>query len=159
MGRRVVCCLVALAALGASVIPARAACDDPVAAETVRAQIASECVCTAATNHGQYVSCVAHAVRRAVLNGLPVNCKGQVTRCAARSTFGKKTVFVTCCFASAGTCTSGLCQDGVTPCTLATQCPAVTRCTTKSSADSCTAAGGSPGSGSCCDAVCSVPAP
>jgi hypothetical protein len=33
----------------------------------------------------------------------------------------------------------------------------VTKCRTKSSADHCTAAGGSPGSGSCCDAVCSVP--
>jgi len=134
---------------------AAARCDDPAAAELVRASIASTCVCDAATNHGRYVSCVAHAVRDAVAHGLPTNCKGTVTRCAARSTCGKPG-FVTCCFASPGTCTSGLCQDGTTPCTDATQCPAVTKCRTKSSADHCTVAGGSPGSGSCCDAVCSV---
>jgi hypothetical protein len=52
--------------------------------------------------------------------------------------------------------TTGLCQDGTTACTDATQCPAVTKCRTKSNAAQCTAAGGSPGSGSCCDAVCSV---
>ena len=140
---------------------AAAKCDNPAMAEAVRASIASMCVCDASTNHGRYVSCVAHAVKAAVANGLPTNCKGTVTRCAARSTCGKKG-FVTCCFASPGTCTitgtTGLCQDGTTPCTVATQCPVVTRCRTKSSADLCTAAGGSPGSGSCCDAVCSLPA-
>jgi len=135
---------------------AAAKCDDPAAAEAARASIASNCVCGTSTNHGQYVSCVAHQVRQAVANGLPTNCKGTVTRCAARSTCGKKAGFVTCCFASPGTCDAGLCQDGTTPCTVATDCPSVTKCRTKSSADLCTAAGGSPGSGSCCDAVCSV---
>ena len=137
---------------------AGARCDDPAAAEAVRATIAQKCVCTDATNHGRYVSCVAHEVRTAVANGLPTNCKGTVTRCAARSTCGKKSGFVTCCFASPGTCdvATGRCQDGATLCTASTQCPAVTRCRTKSSADHCTVAGGSPGTGSCCDAVCSV---
>src|SRR5262249_60385657 len=119
---------------GALVGTAGARCDDPAAAEAARASIASTCVCDASTNHGQYVSCVAHQVRQAVANGLPTNCKGAVTRCAARSTCGKKG-FATCCFASPGRCTEGLCQDGTTPCTDATQCPAITRCSTKSSAD------------------------
>jgi hypothetical protein len=149
--------IVALLFSGVMAGTAAARCDDPAAAEAVRAAIASTCVCDAASNHGRYVSCVAHAVRDAVANGLPTNCKGTVTRCAARSTCGKKAGFVTCCFARAGTCDAGLCQDGTTPCIDATQCPAETRCSTKSSADHCTAAGGSPGSGSCCDAVCSVP--
>jgi hypothetical protein len=136
---------------------ALAACDDPAAAEVARAQIASGCPCTGQTNHGQYVSCVARAVRTAVDNGLPVNCKGAVMRCAARSTCGKRTGFSTCCYASAGVCDAGLCQDGVTQCTLATQCPVVNKCRTKSSSDLCVASGGSPGTGSCCDAVCSLP--
>ena len=67
---------------------AHAGCSDPRVA-TVRAQIDSECPCTG--NHGQFVSCVAHHVRDAVRNhDLDTNCKGAVTRCAARSTCGKK---------------------------------------------------------------------
>jgi hypothetical protein len=148
----------ALLLSGSLIGTAAAKCSNPTMAETVRATIASTCVCDAATNHGRYVSCVAHAVKAAVANGLPTNCKGTVTRCAARSSCGKPG-FVTCCFASPGTCdvTTGLCQDGTTVCTTATQCPAVTKCRTKSNAGQCTAAGGSPGSGSCCDAACSLP--
>ena len=145
-------------ALGLFASAAYARCDDPAAAEAVRAQIAETCRCDAATRHGQYVSCVAREVRTAVANGLPPNCKGTVTRCAARSTCGKKAGFVTCCFASAGTCSEGLCQDGATSCESAEACPVVTRCRTKSSPEKCTALGGSPGSGSCCDAVCTPPA-
>ncbi len=78
-----------------------------------------------------------------------------VTRCAARSTCGKPG-FATCCFASAGTCTNGLCQDRTTPCTDSSTCPIVIKCHIKSSPAECSMAGGSPGSGSCCDAVCSV---
>jgi hypothetical protein len=142
-----------------------AACDNPTLAEQVRAQIAATCVCDSSTNHGRYVSCVAHAVRDAVKpvseggSGLPTNCKGTVTRCAARSTCGKKTGFVTCCFASAGKCENGMCEGSDTQCTMDTECPARTRCSVKSSSDHCTAQGGSPGTGSCCDAVCSVTPP
>ena len=132
-----------------------AACSDPAAAAMVRTQIATSCPCTSATNHGQYVKCVNLQVRQAIANGLPKNCHGAVTRCAARSTCGKPG-FVTCCFAKPGTCTSGLCRDGVTVCTTAANCPVVTKCHTKSSADACSTAGGSPGSGSCCDAMCSA---
>jgi hypothetical protein len=124
----------------------------------VRQAIAADCNCDGSTNHGQYVRCVVHKLKEAVARGeLPVNCKGRATRCAARSTCGKKTGFVTCCFASLGTCESGLCQDGVTACTLPEECPQVTRCRIKSTPELCIAAGGSPGFGSCCDATCSVP--
>src|SRR5690242_14069071 len=115
--RHLVPVLAALALVAAGTPVAHARCDDPAAAEAVRASIAAKCVCTSSTNHGQYVSCVARAVRDAVHSGaLPTNCKGTVTRCAARSTCGKKTGFVTCCFASPGTCdpTTGRCQDRTT---------------------------------------------
>ena len=146
-------------AMSVGAVRVHAACDNPTLAEQVRAQIANTCVCNSATNHGRYVSCVAHAVRDAVANGLPTNCKGTVTRCAARSTCGKKTGFVTCCFATPGKCANGMCAGSDTPCSTDTECPARTRCSVKSSSDHCTAQGGSPGTGSCCDAVCSVTPP
>ena len=132
---------------------AHAGCNDPRVA-AVRAQIDSECPCTG--NHGQFVSCVAHHVNTAVKNGeLDGNCKGAVTRCAARSTCGKKSGFVTCAICSPGTCTNGVCDDGVTMCTDSSMCPGVVNhCSTKSSAELCTAKGGVVGSGSCCDATC-----
>jgi len=132
---------------------AHAGCNDPRVA-AVRAQIDSACPCTG--NHGQFVSCVAHHVNTAVKNGdLDGNCKGAVTRCAARSTCGKKSGFVTCAICSPGTCTNGLCDDGVTTCTDSSMCPGVVNhCSTKSSAELCTAKGGVAGSGSCCDATC-----
>jgi len=107
-------------------------------------------------NHGQYVSCVAHHARDAVRNGdLDVNCKGKVTRCAARSTCGKKTGFVTCPICEPGTCTNGFCDDGTTACADSSTCPpVVAHCSTKSSDMHCTDRGGTPGSGSCCDATC-----
>src|SRR5262245_13454190 len=139
-----------------SVPAALAKCRDRPAAETVRANIASTCVCTAATNHGQYVKCVTHEVKTAVANGLPTNCKGAVVRCAARSTCGKPG-FVTCCRALPGSCDNdGVCQDGTTVCSADADCPARTKCSTKKDSDHCVAAGGSPGTGSCCDAVCAA---
>lgn len=132
---------------------AHARCTDPRVPE-VRAEIDRACPCTG--NHGQFVSCVAHHVRDAVRNGdIDGTCKGAVTRCAARSTCGKKTGFVTCAICEPGTCTSGLCDDGTTACSTNAQCPpVVNRCSTKSSADLCDARGGVSGSGSCCDATC-----
>src|SRR5215469_737742 len=124
---------------------AHAGCKDPRVA-AVRAQIDSACPCTG--NHGQFVSCVAHHVNAAVKNGdLDGNCKGAVTRCAARSTCGKKSGFVTCAIC--------VCDDGVTMCTDSSMCPGVVNhCSTKSSAELCAAKGGVAGSGSCCDATC-----
>lgn len=142
-----------------AVVPAaRAGCDNPTLAEQWRLQIGTDCQCDAYPNHGQYVRCVVSHVRDAIAAGLPTNCKGTITRCAARSTCGKKTGFSTCCRALPGTCTAGLCQDKKTSCTDSSTCPAVTKCGMKSSPELCTAIGGSPGTGSCCDTVCSVSA-
>ncbi len=135
---------------------AHAGCNDS-RVDAVRATINTQCQCNG--NHGQYVSCVTHHVRDAVRNGdLDVNCKGAVTRCAARSTCGKKSGFVTCAICDPGTCTNGFCDDGTTACTDSSTCPLVlNRCSTKSSTDHCTAQGGFSGTGSCCDAACPPP--
>jgi hypothetical protein len=132
---------------------AHARCNDS-RVDSVRAQILAACPCNG--NHGQYVSCVAHAIRDAVRNGdVDPNCKGAVTRCAARSTCGKKDGFVTCTICEPGTCTNGLCDDGVTACMDDAGCPAVVnKCSVKSTAERCEARGGLAGSGSCCNAVC-----
>ncbi|HJQ85366.1 MAG TPA: hypothetical protein VKA21_14870 [Candidatus Binatia bacterium] len=137
--------------------PASAGCNDPDL-ETVRDRILAACPCTG--NHGQYVSCVAHQVRDAVRNEeLDTNCKGKVTRCAARSTCGKRDGFVTCTLCVPGTCTEGFCDDGTTGCVDSSTCPAIVdRCSTKSDRDLCLARGGIPGEGSCCHASC-TPAP
>jgi hypothetical protein len=148
--------LVVAAPLVFSAANARAGCNDPDL-ETVRDGILASCPCTG--NHGQYVSCVAHAVREAVTSGtLDVNCKGKVVKCAARSTCGKKEGFVTCTVCVPGTCTEGLCDDGTTGCADSTQCPQVVdRCSTKSDAARCEAKGGIVGVGSCCHATCLPP--
>jgi len=109
--------------------------------------IAQQCPsCSEASNHGRYVSCVAHVVKRTVSPG----CRGKAIRCAARSTCGKPG-FVTCerptdtCDLSTGTCAGNPTQ------TCATDFDCGTRCSIKSSADRCTAAGGQVGaSSSCC---------
>jgi hypothetical protein len=161
--RRVVFVLALAGALGAASI-ANAGCSlshDELAA--ARAQLSQEpynCTCTG--NHGRYVSCVARAVNDLVRNhGFPVNCKGAVTRCAARSTCGKKTGFVTCAVCSPGTCTDNHCDDGVTFCSDSSTCPPVlNRCSTKSDAALCQPRQDGtftvPGSGSCCDATCAL---
>jgi len=120
-------------------------------------------------NHGQYVSCVARAANDAVRNHeLDPNCKGKITRCAARSTCGKEG-FVTCTICNPGTCTitngQGFCDDGSTSCTDSSTCPpVVNRCTIKSDATKCVVNAGQPeGStavavpGSCCSASCTPP--
>src|SRR5262245_19267806 len=70
---------------------------DPVAdaADIAAAQAAAAtCDCNGFPNHGQYVSCVAHAVNDAALENR--SCGGAVKKCAAKSTCGKPG-FVTCC--------------------------------------------------------------
>ena len=132
---------------------AQARCTDARVA-AVRAEINAQCACNG--NHGQHVSCVARHVRDAVRDGdLDVNCKGAVTKCAARSTCGKKDGFVTCTLCEPGTCSGGFCDDGSTACVDDSTCPSVVnRCSTKSSAEKCEAKGGIVGSGSCCEATC-----
>jgi hypothetical protein len=109
---------------------------DPTGADAgdiaaAREAIAANCDCATAENHGAYVSCVAAQVKATVGNP---SCRGGLKKCAARSTCGKPG-FVTCC---------------------RTKASGRTKCSTKSSADRCTAPrGGSACVGnfaSCCDA-------
>jgi hypothetical protein len=114
----------------------QSACTDPRVA-TVRMQAEAMCHCTTATNHGQYVKCVAAFAKSQAPTNLDKNCTGAVKKCAAHSICGKAG-FVTCCVTK----------------------NAVTSCKTKKSADLCAMKGGtvtgtlSPPSGcsSCCDA-------
>ena len=153
--RRVVLGLILMGGAGLLGSVAHAGCSDSRVA-AVRAQINQACQCTG--NHGRYVSCVARHARDAVRNGeLDVNCKGAVTRCAARSTCGKKSGFVTCSRCEPGTCTSGFCDDGTACVDSSTCAPVLTHCSPKSSAERCEALGGIVGSGSCCDASCTPP--
>ena len=118
--------------------------------------IAARCPsCDGADNHGRYVSCVARIVRELVADGtVPVNCKGKVVRCAAKSTCGKPG-FVRCLFPT-DTCVVdsvtllGTCAETPTlACVTDLDCGA--KCKTKSSSDRCTARGGIVGgTGSCC---------
>ena len=123
----------------------------------VQAAIAAQCPpCDSADNHGRYVSCVARIVKSLVEpNGpVPVNCKGKIVRCAAKSTCGKPG-FVRCLFPTdtcvvdtvtgLGTCA----EDPTLACVTDLDCGA--KCRTKSSSDRCTLQGGtSGGTGSCC---------
>ena len=121
----------------------------------VAAALATQCPCSSATNHGQYLRCVVHfrnVLRKSkCLTGTE---RHTMASCAARSTCGKKADFVTCSECQPGTCTNGFCDDGTTACTSSATCPpVVTRCSIKSSAALCA---GVVGSGSCCDATCTT---
>jgi hypothetical protein len=145
--------LAALVTLGLA--PHLAAASDCEAARcAVQAAINQNCPCDSATNHGRYVSCVAHQVKSLV----PVDCKGKVTRCAARSTCGKAG-FVTCTRQRLGTCnlTTGTCvEDPTVVCSSDANCVLGTTCSIKRDSDHCTAAGGSVGTSSTCCASCTV---
>ena len=119
-------------------------------------EVNDSCRCTqdGSSNHGQYVSCVAHAVKRIADRGdMPTSCKGKIKRCAARSVCGKPD-FIVCsipvegvCDLATGSCIRGL--DG--PCLTDAEC-ATTKCKIKSSTDGCTNAGGTEvvGATTCC---------
>jgi len=115
--------------------------------------IAQNCPsCADASNHGRYVSCVAHQVKAHV----SPRCRGKAVRCAARSTCGKPG-FVTCniptdtCDLSAGT--PGHCVDNPNQmCSTDFDCG--TRCHIKSSDVRCTEAGGQVGTATSCCAPC-----
>src|SRR2546428_178217 len=74
--------------------------DEPTDAQQVadaRTQVASDCDCAGAPNHGTFVSCAAGVAKQRADNGqLRNECKGAVKKCAAHSTCGKPG-FVTCC--------------------------------------------------------------
>ncbi len=115
----------------------------------VQAAIDQACPCAAATNHGRYVRCVAHARKILAANGtLPRRCKGRVVSCAARSTCGLAGAVT--CEVPDSTCTSGTCADDPSmSCTQASDCG--TSCSVASSASACQSAGGTVGTGtSCC---------
>jgi hypothetical protein len=127
-------------------------------------QLNTQCVCDASgdSNHGQYVSCVAHAVNTLAKDGgLPTNCKGKLTRCAARSTCGKAGR-TTCLIPNEfSTCGDDLIcdHDGVTPCTVDTDCVVSVRCKVARSDEQCAERGGTAnGPGTCCS-TCATPVP
>jgi hypothetical protein len=142
-------------ALALAAAPARSARVDCEPARcAVQAAIAAECPCTESSNHGRYVSCVAHVVKRLSSERVvPVNCKGKVTRCAARSTCGKPG-FVTChiptdtCDLTTFTCVG----DPTLTCATDLDCGSV--CKVKSSEEGCAARGGTAGTESSCCATC-----
>ena len=83
-----------LAVLTVLLLPAgtivHAACSDPAAAVAVRDAAITQCGCETAASHGAFVRCVVAFTRNAVLaHQLPSNCRGDVKRCAARSTCGR----------------------------------------------------------------------
>ena len=102
-------------------------------------------------NHGQYVRCVAHAVRDAARTaGVKRRCARGLVPCAARSSCGRNGA-VACVVAATGTCTNGACSnDPTTPCTTDADC--TTRTCSVTSADDCATRGGTASSGSCCTA-------
>jgi hypothetical protein len=124
----------------------------------VQNAIAAECRCDEATNHGRYVSCVAHAVKRLSRDGtVPINCRGKVMRCAARSTCGKPGRVT--CHVPLDTCdtTTFTCVGNQTL-TCATDIDCGSRCATRQSAEICEAQGGVVGtSGTCCAACPTAP--
>ena len=135
------------------------ACD--AASSAIQAFVDAACPCaglddgaggtTAWKNHGQYVRCVAHAVREAArAAGVKRRCAKNVVPCAARSTCGSKKR-VTCVVAATGTCTAGACSnDPDVPCVVDADCS--TQSCAVTSADRCADAGGVAGTGSCCAA-------
>lgn len=139
-----------------------AASDCEAARCAVQQALDAECPCTAAAKHGPHVSCVAHVVRRLSAAGqVPTECKGKITRCAARSICGKAG-FVTCQIPQLGTCDlgSGTCvENAALACTSDADCVLGSRCRTKRSAELCTASGGTVGAGNSCCATCVAPAP
>ena len=66
-------------------------CNDDAAVAAARAAAETQCSCDSASNHGRYVSCVAHVANELAASGdLPNECKGDVIHCAANSTCGKR---------------------------------------------------------------------
>ena len=72
---------------------------DEQAVIDARNQVATDCNCAGATNHGTFVKCAAGVANtRAGNNQLPKSCKGIVKKCAAHSACGKiASGAVTCC--------------------------------------------------------------
>ncbi len=127
-----------------------------VCAPDVGAAVSACCPCDGSwKNHGRYVSCAAHAVNALRKAGcLDKEARRSMKRCAARSTCGKPEGFVTCCREKPGECDEQVCAktDPPVACTTDADCPPISKCSTKSSAELCEASGGTSGTGSCCGA-------
>jgi hypothetical protein len=147
---------VAAMVLAFGVVQARAGKPDCEPARcAVQSAISSNCPsCDDPTiNHGRYVSCVAHEIKKLVASGaVPQNCKGKIVSCAAKSTCGKPG-FVTCrvpistCMINPLTGTGTCANDPTVACTADIDCGST--CHTKRSADKCPSPG-VVGAGSCC---------
>ena len=100
-------------------------------------------------NHGQYVRCVAHAVRDAARSlGVKRRCARGLVPCAAHSSCGKSDA-AACIAPVAGTCAGGLCTDDPSlTCATDADCP-LRECS-EQSAEDCAAIGGTSTTGSCC---------
>lgn len=142
-------------ALALAAAPARAEKPDCEPARcAVQAAIAAECPCAESSNHGRYVSCVARVVNRLSRAGqVPTNCKGKVTRCAARSTCGKPG-FVACHIPTDTCDVVTLTCVGNPTLACATDLDCGARCKVSSSEDICLARGGTVGTESSCCATC-----
>jgi hypothetical protein len=128
----------------------------------VQAALDAECPCSVAGNHGRHVSCVAHVVKRLAADGtIPRNCKGKITRCAARSICGKEG-FVTCQIPVLGTCdtVAGTCvENAALLCTTDAECVIGSKCKIKRSAEQCASRGGTVGDSPTCCSSCVTPVP
>ena len=109
--------MIALSALIFSVGTARAACTDPAAAASVRADAERQCPCASASGHRPYVQCVARVAKTAAKGGtLPKSCRAAVVRCAKQSTCGRSG-FATCCRTTASGKNTCSVKSSATACT------------------------------------------
>jgi hypothetical protein len=127
----------------------RARCDgNPCAVATA---VEAVCPCADAVNHGQYVRCVAHAVKAMSANGvIDRRCRGRVVALAAHSVCGRADAAP--CLVPTSTCgADGTCTDDPSvDCVDDTDCG--TRCRVMT-ADACDNANGVPSDAPSCGLV------
>jgi hypothetical protein len=138
--------------LAASSMPARAQVDCETARCAAQATIDARCPCAEAATHRTYVRCVAQVVKDLAADAtIPVQCKGRIRRCAARSTCGRLPGTVVCEIPLvSGTCHFGVgfCGDPqgeidyTRGCSSDADCVYESRCRVSASAERCAARGG-----------------
>jgi hypothetical protein len=153
--------------LAASTVRVQAQVDCEDARCGAQAIIDARCPCAEAATHGAYVRCVAQVVKELAADAtIPVRCKGRITRCAARSTCGRRPGTVVCEIPRvSGTCPIGLgfCHDPqgeidyTRGCSSDADCVYDRRCRISASAERCVAQGGVVGTGTSCCAACASP--
>jgi hypothetical protein len=140
---QLVLALVSALVLSLSAAPVMAAVDcEPNRCDAAVQTDLGNCPCPESSNHGKYVSCIAHRVNQLARDGvIPTNCKGKITRCAARSTCGKPGFVV--CHLPVDTCdlTTFTCTENPTQ-TCATDLDCGFKCKIKSTDTHCTDLGG-----------------